>query len=408
MAAMAATADISQPGISPQRSRTDVADLAIAVACGLALLVSALLLALLPAAGHLTSSCDFISYWATGQQLVHHGNPYDPIAMERIEHAAGWAGTGAYYMRNPPWALPLAWPLGLFSARAAVLPWSLVMFAVLAIAVRMLWTMFSPHTRRIDLLGYAFPPALLCVVMGQTSLLALLGLVLFLRLHRTQPFGAGAALWLCTLKPHLFVPFAVVLLVWIVVSRSYRILYGAGLAGAATCLLTLWIDPRAFVQYLAWARTSGITQQPVPCLAVLLRRLIDPAATWLVLVPCVIGCCWAVKYFFDHKNKWDWIEHGSLLMLVSLVVAPYCFLFDQSLAIPALLYTAGRFASRRALIALALLYLLVELQPLFFPAPAVAYWVWLLAGPAWLAWYWIARRTEAAPQIAHAPAPASA
>jgi hypothetical protein len=402
---MAATADISKPGISGQRPRSDIADLAIAVACGLALLVTALLLAMLPAAGHLTSSCDFISYWATGQQLVHHANPYDPIAMERIEHAAGWAGTGAYYMRNPPWALPLAWPLGLVSIRVAVLPWSLLMFAVLAVSVRMLRTMFGARARRIDLLGYAFPPALLCVVMGQTSLLALLGLVLFLRLHRTQPVWAGAALWLCTLKPHLFVPFAVVLLAWIVVSRSYRILLGAGIAGAVSCLLTVWIYPGAFAQYLAWARTSGITQQPVPCLAVLLRKMIDPSATWLVLVPCVLGCVWALKYFFDRRERWDWLEHGSLLVLVSLVVAPYCFLFDQSLAIPALLYAAGRFAPRGMLIALAALYLAVELQPLLFQAPSVAYWTWLLAAPAWLAWYWFAGRSQAAPQIAHAAAP---
>lgn len=402
---MAATADISRPGISGQKPRADAADLAIAIACGLALLVTVLLLAMLPAAGHLTSSCDFISYWATGQQLVHHGNPYDPIAMERIEHAAGWAGTGAYYMRNPPWALPLAWPLGLLSIRAVVLPWSLLMFAVLAASVRILWKMFGTRARRIDLLGYGFPPALLCVVMGQTSLLALLGLVLFLRLHRTQPVWAGAALWLCTLKPHLFVPFAVVLLSWIVISRGYRILLGAGIAGAVSCLLTVWIDPGAFAQYLAWARISGISQQPVPCLAVLLRKIIDPSATWLVVVPGILASVWALQYFFHHKEHWDWIEHGGLLVLVSLVVAPYCFLFDQSLAIPALLYAAERFASRGALIALAGLYLFVELQPLFFPAPSVAYWIWLLAAPAWLAWYWIAGRSEAAPQIAHAAAP---
>lgn len=397
---MAATADVSRP-----QSRNDAADLAIALACVVALLVTALLLAMLPAAGHLTSSCDFIAYWATGQQLAHHANPYDAVAMAAIEHAAGWAGTGAYYMRNPPWALPLALPLGFFSSRVIALPWSLVMFAALVVAVRTLWKMFRHQARRIDLLGYAFPPALLCVVMGQTSLLALLGLVLFLRLHRTQPFWAGAALWLCSLKPHLFVPFAAALLMWIVVSRNYRILFGAGVAGAANCLLTLWIDPRAFTQYLAWARTSGISEQPVPCLAVLLRRLIEPSATWLVLLPCILGSVWALQYFSRHRENWDWMEHGSLLVLVSLVVAPYCFLYDQCMAIPALLYAGGRARSRAVLMALAALYLGVELQPLFFSAPAVAYWVWLAAGPAWLAWYLIARRSEATAVIPHTPAP---
>ena len=49
----------------------------------------------------------------------------------------------------------------------------------------------------------------------------LLGLVLFLRLHRSSPFLAGVSLWLCLLKPHLFVPFGIVLIVWAIVTRSY-------------------------------------------------------------------------------------------------------------------------------------------------------------------------------------------
>ena len=61
---------------------------------------------------------DFITYWATGQQLVHHGNPYDPDAVSRIERDAGFQGGASYYMRNAPWALAagsalgLRWPAG--------------------------------------------------------------------------------------------------------------------------------------------------------------------------------------------------------------------------------------------------------------------------------------------------------
>jgi len=32
---------------------------------------------------------DTSSFWATGQQLAHHANPYDEAAMTRIEHSAG-------------------------------------------------------------------------------------------------------------------------------------------------------------------------------------------------------------------------------------------------------------------------------------------------------------------------------
>ena len=35
---------------------------------------------------------DFIAYWAAGQQLAHHANPYDSTEVLRIEHAAGYIG----------------------------------------------------------------------------------------------------------------------------------------------------------------------------------------------------------------------------------------------------------------------------------------------------------------------------
>jgi hypothetical protein len=380
---------MAQPAARTQK--TNPAEILVALVCALALTITVMMLAMLPAAGHLASSCDFVAYWATGGQLAHHANPYDPVAMARIEHAAGFTGAGAYYMRNPPWALPLALPLGWLPIRDAVLPWSLLMLAVLVVSVSLVWKLAGTEGRGpLAILGYAFPPALLCVVLGQTSLFALLGLVLFLRLHRTKPFRAGAALWLCALKPHLFLPFGIVLLVWIAITRSYRIVLGAGAALVVSCLLTLWIDPRAFAEYLQWAHASGIGSQPVPCLGALLRRL-DPSAAWLPFIPAAAGCLWAGRYFYARRDAWDWVEHGSVLALVSVVVAPYCFLFDQCLAIPALLYAASRTSSSGILASLAVLYCAVEMQPLVFGSPAVSYWTWLLAAPAWLLWFVWAR-----------------
>ena len=72
--------------------------------------------------------CDFVSYWATGQQLTHYANPYDGAALLQLERSAGMPSQfGVLYMRNPPWALPLAYPLGFLSARAAFLVWNLLL-----------------------------------------------------------------------------------------------------------------------------------------------------------------------------------------------------------------------------------------------------------------------------------------
>lgn len=390
---MAVRQNSSQPPAKP-----DFAGAAISVAMALALTSTALFLAVMPLLPTLAGSRDFVVYWATGQQLVHHADPFDPHLMYLVEHSTGFSAKGTFFMRNPPWSLPLVWPLGFFSARVAALPWSLLLLGLLILSARMLWKMFGPSGKHLDMLAYFFPPALICVVMGQTSLFLLLGLVLFLRFHRARPFWGGAALWLCTLKPHLFVPFGLVLVAWIVISRAWRVLYGALTALAASCALTELIDPAAWSQYLHWAGASGISNEYIPCLSVELRNLIDPQAHWLAFVPVALGSVWGLAYYWRNRQNWDWLEHGNVLMLVSLLVAPYCWIYDQSLALPALMYAAWRTASRTQLALLASVFTVIELETFlaFWEAHTIYVWV----APVWLAWYLRARRSK---QRAEAP-----
>jgi hypothetical protein len=384
------------------KQRYDISVPLTAIAYALAILYTVLFLCLLPFDRQTVARRDFIVYWATGQQLVHHGNPYDPAALNQIERDAGFTGGASYYMRNAPWALPLALPLGYVSPMAAALPWSLLMLGLLVASVRILWKLGGSPGNHREWLGYCFPPALVCVNLGQTSIFLLFGLALFLRLHKTRPFAAGAALWLCSIKPHLFLPFVLVLLLWIALTRSYRILAGGAAAMAAGSLVTTWIDPAAWSQYAYYMRTSVVTREFTPCFADLLRDSIRPTAEWLAFVPAILGCLWAVVYFWPRRHRWDWLEEGSLLMLVSLLVAPFGWIFDQSLAIPAILFAAARTPSRAALSVLAILYLLVEIQIVSpFPLASAAY---LWPAPAWLFWYLFARASCRKPGMMPMPA----
>jgi hypothetical protein len=79
------------------------------------------------------------------------------------------------------------------------------------------------------------------------------------------------------------------------------------------------------------------------------------------------------------------MKDGNLLMLVSILVAPYCWIIDESLAIPALLQGAylTRFRPMLAVLALASVVIEAELMSgckLFSDS-----YVW--TAPAWLAWY---------------------
>jgi hypothetical protein len=392
----------TQKGASSVTNKRDFTELLIAIACALAVLFTTLFLVVMSCNRAIVARRDFIVYWATGQQLVHHGNPYDPAALSQIEHDAGFSGSASYYMRNAPWALPLALPLGYVSPMAAALPWSLLMVGLLIASVRILWKLLGSPGNHREWLGYCFPPALFCVILGQTSIFLLFGLALFLRLHKTRPFAAGAALWLCSIKPHLFLPFVLILLLWIVLTRSYRILAGGVAAMAAGSLVTAWIDPAAWSQYAYYMHTSGITREFTATLGDLLRDSLHSPWEWLAFVPAILGCLWALAYFWPRRHRWDWHEQGSLLVLVSLLVAPFGWIFDQSLAIPAILFAVARTPSRAALAALAILYLLLEAQIVSpFPLASAAY---LWPAPAWLAWYLFARASCRKPGMMAMPA----
>ena len=171
------------------KTQYDAAELSIALVSGLALAMTALFVCVAPLAGQIAGARDFVVYWATGQQLVHHANPYDWDAMMRIERSAGLpVGYGVLFMRNPPWGLAIAYPLGFVGVRVGALVWSLALLALLWGCVRMVWEMSGRPRYLLNFLGFSFAPALVCLFVGQTSLFALMGLVLFLRLHATRPF----------------------------------------------------------------------------------------------------------------------------------------------------------------------------------------------------------------------------
>jgi hypothetical protein len=224
--------------------------------------------------------------------------------------------------------------------------------------------------------------------MGQTSLFALLGLVLFLRLHRTRPFLGGCALWLCALKPHLFLPFGAVLLAWILVSRSYKLLAGIAVAMAASCAVVYSIDSMAWTQYAAMMRASGIETEFLPCLSIALRLWLSPQAMWLQYLIPAVACVWALYYYWPRRRAWDWLQEGSLLMVVSIVAAPYCWLFDQGLAIPALLQGAYLTRFRSLLTVLAFASLLIEIELVSGTKLSSVLYLW--TAPVWLAWYLLA------------------
>jgi Protein of unknown function (DUF2029). len=308
---------------------------------------------------------DFLAYWAAGRQLVDRANPYDAQTILALEQSTGTSNGSAVVMRNPPTGFLLVLPLGLLPWREANLLWTAMLLAALAISITLIWKILEKPTDIERVLGYTFAPVLLCLYAGQSSLFLLLGIALFLWLHSTRPFLAGISLWLCLLKPHIFMPFGTVVLAWALCSRRYLILLGCFLAVLSSAAIGLYLDTAAWHHYVSMMTSSGIDRELLPCFSGNLRLLIDPSKAWLQFVPAVTACAWAAWYFYKNRTGWDWIRHGSGLLPLSFLASPYAWSTDQAVMLPALLFVISATSSPGLMAAMALGSAVMELGPFF-------------------------------------------
>jgi hypothetical protein len=384
-----AKSDRQNQGLTPRA----VAELLIVAVCTLAFALNAAGIAVTLLTPRYAGTRDFVTYWASGQQIAHHANPYDQEAIRRLELSVGYAPEApTLIMRNAPPSLLLMLPLGFLGIRAASLLWSAVLLLSLWLSVRTIASMHHQPRSKLNFLAYGFAPALSCLITGQTALFVLLGLTLFLRFYRSQPFLAGVALWLCALKPQLFLPFALVLFVWLIATRSYKIFLGALLAFGLSSAVVLAMDPHVWLHYAQMMKAVQFETRVIPCLSTLLRLFTVPSAFWLQYLLAAVGCVWAILYLVGKLGEWNWMEHGSLLMLVSVTVAPYSWFMDQSVLLPGLLLTLYRSRSRSLIAVFALISAVIELLNIRgVPLGASRFYAWTPL--AWLLWYLIANHT---------------
>jgi len=333
-----------------------------------------------------TANRDYIQYWAAGQLLIRHANPYDPRATLDLERAAGYEGELPKITFSPPVAFFLVLPLGFVTAKTGLILWSLALLAAISIANWILWILNGRPASRWHLLGYVFAPVIACQMAGQLGSFLLLGVVLFFLWHRSRPFLAGIMLLPCALKPHLFLPFALVLLFWAIDRKAYRILVGFALVFTASFVLTLPFDIHVWSQYSDLMSKTNVMAAFVPTLSVVFRFVVDRNAPWMQLLPEACACLWATWFFWTRRREWRWTEHGLLLLLISAACTPYAWISDEAVLLPAVLAGIYRaLDSGRSLLPIGVAGAAALIEVLAAVKMTSPYYLWTV--PAWIAWY---------------------
>ena len=148
---------------------------------------------------------------------------------------------------SPPVALGMLFPLGFVSPKTGLTLWMLALIASLLVSIWIIWVLNGRPDSGYHFGGYLFAPTIACLLLGQIGTFLLLGVALFLYFYERQPFLAGIVLLPCVWKPHLFLPFFIVLFLWSVSRKEYRIVAGFLAAVVASCALTLHFDPAGMV-----------------------------------------------------------------------------------------------------------------------------------------------------------------
>jgi hypothetical protein len=336
---------------------------------------------------------DFVQYWATGHLLVHGRNPYEAQSILQLERSVAEGATTPQISFSPPPIFALAAPIGLFDFRTGAVLWMIFLAACLAMAVHLLWIVYGRRLGGLHLLCLCYAPALACFMAGQIGTFLLLAIALYFYLQDRWPFLAGMALAACALKPHLFVPFGIVLIASEILAKRNRVFLGMGAGLLALASWPMLLNHQIWRQYVRMISSARPVDLPVPSLSRTFRLAVYPHSTWVQFLPTFAACAWALLYFWYLRKHWRIPEHGPILLLVSVACAPYAWFTDEAILLPIVLIGLYRAVdSGRTLLPFALIagFMLGELlRGVWITSP---YLMW--TPPAWLAWYLYSSRRK--------------
>lgn len=286
---------------------------------------------------------DFLAYWSAARLLVTGQNPYDPTSLralvletrpdrdvDRGEPFASW---------NPPWLLTVLLPLGLLPFDLAVRVWIFCNIGLIgAASVLTCKLLAEPLDKRSMLFVLAASlwsgPTLMTILVGQTSSLVLVGLVLGAWcLHSRRDIVAGPAFLLATIKPHVTYLVLLLLLLWVVRHRRWQV-FGGMIAAGVISMAVLWtIFPRWMLAYFdLMSRYRGLfflyTTSTIGSLAYELWGTNAFRFAGILLVPFVFP----LLRLADSRG---WMTAMNVALLVSVPLAMYGFGFDQLVLLPA-------------------------------------------------------------------------
>lgn len=326
---------------------------------------------------------DFYYLWAVGS-LLHQGeNPYDLAILQRQLDAIGWpASEHAQQFTHPVGGLWLYWLFAMLPFKGSLVVWSALSMALIVGCAIQLRQVLEPRRSAsvalVGLIAGIFPATLGNLIWGQMNAVILVGITFFAWAFRRESYlQAGMFLSLVFLKPHLFVPLLVVVVAWELRARRLGVMLGCALGIALQLLASYLVAPHGFTWYLG--SLQGVLHESLGICGATVGQLLDCSFQWTWIRPSLLAVGSACALWLVHRYGYHPRTLLSLIVPLSVCVAPYCWMHSFVVLIPAVLCLVDRAAvclSERAL-----RYLSVSLAmgslPLIVTARYQVVWIFL-------------------------------
>ncbi|CAN5204513.1 hypothetical protein BH18CHL2_BH18CHL2_06580 [soil metagenome] len=291
---------------------------------------------------------DWYQFWHAGRIVASGGSPYDPSAwslaaqeaevVENVVNAVrlncSEPASAACRWLYPPWTALVLAPFG---ALPAALGLPLLAVAVIAAGLGSLFLLFRrfpppPAAPTLPLaMALAAQPLVLATRTGHLDALLLIGAMLVIPGLRGSTLSLVAGALLLSLKPHLFIAFAVIVVAVLVWRRRWS-------AIAITSGTVLSLAAASFARFPlpeAWlANAAGRVSFDVPAIWALASAWLPEAQSVVVVALLLFATVLAgVALSGSHADR-DALLVATGLGL-SLVSAPYEHTYDHVLLLPA-------------------------------------------------------------------------
>ena len=317
----------------------------------LLLLLSTLMVVFVIAEGYTATRPvqDMVQYWAAARLVTQ--NPYSLRLVWPLEKSVGariGVNDPTFVNRNPPWALLFFLPLRWLSFRAAYASWTVFSLLVVVGCARVLWRLYTPKPSLVPaFLSLSFGPTICLLSVGQSTILVLLGITVFLwAVQQKRDWIAGSSLLLVSVKPHIALIFLLAVGLWAAYEKCWAVFIGGVSAVVTSTLVILIISPNILAQYLYFMSKFAQVGSPYPNLGGLISTATRVHA--LAFLPEVLGIVWLGVYWWQRRTTWSWTTNGLVVLLVTVACSYYSFAYDEVILLPAVLAAAAH-GNRRIL-----------------------------------------------------------